>query len=120
MAVRETRIMPVAYSSQTASTASTVMTAWLRSTPTRASLVGSCEPEAEFSLRLTWVMAAMIAVTVMVVATVAASSQAVLGSVRSLVHSARSAADHASAVWLFGLGHGWAGVGVHASRRRSR
>ncbi len=82
------RIMPVLYSVLTASTATMATAAWPRSTPVRLILPGSW-PQPAAGHRAD---AAAAALTATVTATTASSSQAVPGEVRSLVHSARSAA----------------------------
>ena len=87
IAVSVVRIMPVLYSPLIASTARMATTAWLRSMPDRATLAGSCPQPAAWQLTA----AAAPAPTAAVSAMTASSSHQVPASVRSLVHSARSA-----------------------------
>ena len=95
--------MPVLYSPLIASTAITATIAWPTWTPVRLSLAGSAWQPPPGSVR-SWRPRGG-ALTAMVSAAAASSSQPVPASVRSLVHSACSAGESRLA---------------HASLRRSR
>ena len=88
-AVSVVRIMPVLYSPLTASTASTATSAWPNWIPVRLSRAGSTGQARPRGHR---VAATAAVLTAMVSAAVAASSQAGPGTVRTLVHSARTTA----------------------------
>src|ERR1700691_5360936 len=87
VAVSVTRIMPVLYSPLITSTASTATTAWPTSIPVRLTLVGSTAHPAPPPHLVT---AAVAAPTATVSTHMAARTAMFMGSVRSLVHSART------------------------------
>src|SRR5215472_14687287 len=88
VAASVTWIMPVLYSLPIASTARIATTAWPNWTPVRLSFVVSTR---QIILGGQWVAPTAAALTAMVSATAPMTSQAGPDTVRSLVHSARSA-----------------------------
>ena len=84
------RIIPELYSPVSTITASTAIAAWPSMTPVRLFLTGSA-PQV---LLPHWTTDAVIALPATVMTTAVASSQGVLGTVRSFVHSARRASPN--------------------------